>query len=87
MTITVGTFEAKTKLSELLDRVETGEDVVITRRGKAVARLTAIKQEKLIPTVTKGDILAISERFRRLPGAFSSAEINETLYDESGLPK
>jgi prevent-host-death family protein len=35
----VGTFEAKNKLSELLDRVERGEQVVITRRGKPVAEL------------------------------------------------
>lgn len=39
--ITVGSFEAKTKLAELLDRVEEGEVVTITRRGKAVARLVA----------------------------------------------
>jgi len=36
---TVGAFEAKTKLAELLDRVEAGETVTITRRGKAVAKL------------------------------------------------
>ena len=36
---TVGSFEAKTKLSELLDKVEAGETVTITRHGKAVARL------------------------------------------------
>lgn len=36
---TVGSFEAKTKLAELLDRVEGGETVTITRRGKAVAKL------------------------------------------------
>ncbi len=35
----VGTFDAKNRFSELLDKVEHGEDVVITRRGKAVARL------------------------------------------------
>ena len=35
----VGAFEAKTKLSELLDRVERGEEIIITRRGKPVARL------------------------------------------------
>ncbi len=35
----VGTFEAKNKLSELLARAERGEEVVITRRGKPVARL------------------------------------------------
>jgi prevent-host-death family protein len=37
--ITVGAFEAKTHLSSLLDRVARGEDVLITRHGKAVARL------------------------------------------------
>lgn len=43
MTITVGSFEAKTKLAELLDKVEAGETVTITRRGREVARLVAIK--------------------------------------------
>ncbi len=37
--IEVGTFEAKTHLSALLDKVSQGEEVIITRRGKAVARL------------------------------------------------
>ncbi|GHC53526.1 type II toxin-antitoxin system Phd/YefM family antitoxin [Neogemmobacter tilapiae] len=35
----VGAFEAKTHLSELLAAVEAGEEVLITRRGKPVARL------------------------------------------------
>ena len=35
----VGTFEAKTHLSALLDEVAGGAEVVITRRGVAVARL------------------------------------------------
>ena len=35
----IGTFEAKTHLSALLDEVERGAEVVITRRGVAVARL------------------------------------------------
>jgi prevent-host-death family protein len=35
----VGSFEAKNKLSELLDRAEHGEEIVITRRGKPVAKL------------------------------------------------
>ena len=34
-----GTFEAKNKLSALLDLVEAGEEVTITRNGKPVARL------------------------------------------------
>ena len=35
----IGAFEAKNKLSTLLDWVENGEEVRITRRGKPVARL------------------------------------------------
>jgi len=35
----VGAFEAKNTLGALLDRVENGEEIVITRHGKAVARL------------------------------------------------
>jgi len=35
----VGAFEAKNSFGTLLDWVENGEEVVITRRGKAVARL------------------------------------------------
>lgn len=35
----VGAFEAKTKLSAPLDRVERGEEVTITRHGKPGARL------------------------------------------------
>ena len=35
----IGTFQAKTHLSRLLDEVAAGAEVVITRRGVAVARL------------------------------------------------
>ena len=40
---TVGSFEAKTKLAELLDKVEAGETVTITRRGKPVAQLVPVQ--------------------------------------------
>ena len=35
----VGAFDTKSRLGQLLDRVEAGEEVVITRRGKVVARM------------------------------------------------
>ena len=35
----VGAFEAKNKLGQLLDRIEHGEEIIITRRGRAVAKL------------------------------------------------
>ena len=40
---TVNIHEAKTHLSRLLDDVLAGEEVVITRRGEAVASLVAVK--------------------------------------------
>ncbi|MBU6279982.1 MAG: type II toxin-antitoxin system Phd/YefM family antitoxin [Actinomycetales bacterium] len=42
MTVTVGAFEAKTHLSELLQRVEAGEQVTITKHGRPVARLVPV---------------------------------------------
>ena len=42
----IGAFEAKNKLSELLDRAERGEEVVITRRGKPVAKLVPIANSR-----------------------------------------
>lgn len=38
---TIGAFEAKNTLGSLLDLVEKGEEITITRHGKAVARLVA----------------------------------------------
>jgi prevent-host-death family protein len=40
---TVGTFEAKTHLSRLLDRVAAGEQTAITRHGIPIARLVPVK--------------------------------------------
>ncbi len=54
--ITVGAFEAKTRLSSLLDRVEAGEEVVITKHGRPVARLVgarAIDQTRVIAAYDK----------------------------------
>jgi prevent-host-death family protein len=41
----VGMHEAKTHLSKLVERAEAGEDVVIQRNGKPVARLVAVVEE------------------------------------------
>lgn len=43
----VGAFEAKNRFSALLDQVERGSEIVITRRGRAVA--------KLVPTGSRFD--------------------------------
>jgi prevent-host-death family protein len=42
--VEVGVHEAKTHLSRLLTRVAAGEDVVITRSGRPVARLVPVER-------------------------------------------
>jgi prevent-host-death family protein len=62
----VGTFEAKTHLSALLEQVERGEEITITRHGRAVARLVpvgAISHDRLARTVAR---LKSFRRGRRL---------------------
>lgn len=41
----IGAFEAKNTLGSLLDRVEKGEEIVITRHGKPVARM--VREDKM----------------------------------------
>jgi len=45
--ITVGAFEAKTRLSELLRMVGAGQVVRITRRGKPIADLVPISNDRV----------------------------------------
>ena len=80
MTI-VGSYEAKTRLPELLRAVERGEVVTITRRGEPVARIVAVEPgadesttaviERIKaarsrrPSVTTEEILAARDEGRR----------------------
>ena len=42
-TNTVGAYEAKTRFSQLLERVVSGEEITITRHGNPVARLVPVR--------------------------------------------
>ena len=61
---TVNVHEAKTQLSRLLARVAGGEEIVIARAGKPVARLLPVqgKSSRRTPGSLRGRI-ALSERF------------------------
>ena len=64
----VSISQAKTQFSRLIARVEAGEEVTITRRGKAVARLVACKPRgKRRPGVLKGKAVVTDEFFDPLP--------------------
>lgn len=43
---TASVAEAKSHLSALIGNIEAGEDMLITRRGKPVVRLTAVREEQ-----------------------------------------
>lgn len=43
---TIGVFEATNSLSQLVDQAASGEEVVLTRNGKPVARLAPLTSEK-----------------------------------------
>lgn len=79
--ITVGAFEAKTKFSELLDRVEGGEEIIVTRHGKAVARIVPDAREndeaarKARAAEALARIRALREHFRTMGVSFSIDDI------------
>jgi prevent-host-death family protein len=80
----VGAFEAKNKLGHLLDLVEHGEEIIITRHGKEVARLVppkhAFNREE-----ARAAIRRIRERAERLKlGSFDWTEWKS--YRDEGRP-
>ena len=64
----VNVHQAKTQLSRLLARVETGEDIVIARRGEPVARLVGCKlRSKRRADILKGKVVIPDSFFDPLP--------------------
>ena len=64
MSIKVNVHDAKTHFSRYLDRVKNGEEIIIAKAGKPVARLTPIKERgrNRVPGSAKGRV-AVSEDF------------------------
>jgi prevent-host-death family protein len=63
---TVGAYEAKTHLSKLLDKVEAGEEITITKHGAPVAKLVPVKKE-----VSAEQRVAAIERIQKLAAGLS----------------
>ena len=80
----VGAFEAKNKLGQLLDLVERGEEIIITRHGKAVARLVP-PQQSANRDEARAAVRRIRERAEKLKlGPFEWAEWKS--YRDEGRP-
>lgn len=59
----IGAFEAKNRLGSLLDLVEKGGEVIITRRGRRVARLVpeAARRDREAARRAAADIIKMSK--------------------------
>jgi prevent-host-death family protein len=68
---TIGAFDAKTRLSELLARAEGGESFVITKHGRPVARLVPERERD------ERRITAAAERLRKMRGALRGLTVEE----------
>jgi prevent-host-death family protein len=80
----VGAFEAKNKLGQLLDLVEGGEEIIITRHGKEVARLVPPRQG-FDREEARAAVRRIRERAERLRlGCFDWSEWK--TYRDEGRP-
>ena len=64
---TFGAFEAKTHFSDLLDRVEKGDRIVITRHGREVAVLTSIEHHSKPTLAELADRALASTKGTSLP--------------------
>lgn len=70
----VNIYEAKTQLSALVDRAAAGEEIVIAKAGRPLARLVALAHDgkSRTPGALRGRI-HISDDFDELPAEFMAA--------------
>jgi prevent-host-death family protein len=83
----ISVTEAKGQLTELVRRAEAGDEIVLTRHGHPVARLTPIRA-----MTDQADRKALLSRIRVLGAAKASAgacaaRSQDFLYGDDGLPK
>jgi prevent-host-death family protein len=65
MTTSIGAYEAKTHLPRLLDQVERGDSVTITKHGRAVARLVPVGARTSSPDAVIAALRAARTGVRR----------------------
>jgi len=74
MSESVNVYEAKTHLSQLLDRAAAGEEIIIARAGRPVARLVALagSSQPRVPGGWRGKV-SIAADFDELPAEIDAA--------------
>src|SRR5262249_55730585 len=74
----IGIYDARAKLSELIERVQAGEEVVLTRHGEPVARLVAEKPRR------KPTGAAVVARIRKLAKKLDIHDVDVRKLIEQG---
>jgi len=83
MTATLGVLDARSRFSELIDRAERGEETVVTRHGRVVARIAppeAVTHKARTPediAALMESASALREDIRRTGGPVTRDEIRE----------
>ena len=83
----VSLTDAKAQLTDLVRQAEAGEEVILTRHGKPVARIVSVGGK--VDAATKRRAIEAFQRAaaeKMTPGP-SAARSQDFLYDEFGLPK
>jgi len=71
MTQQIGAFEAKTYFSKIINEAEQGNEFIVTRRGKAVARIIPFQKEPEMTFKEAFEQLAeMRKLYRGEPGSF-----------------
>jgi prevent-host-death family protein len=83
MTVQVNIYEAKTHLSQLVDQAAAGEEVVIARNGRPVARLVPLQREAVVrkPGSLKGKIW-MADDFNETPEELIDLFYNGPVFPE-----
>ena len=74
----IGIYDARSRLSELVGRVEAGEEVVLTRRGRAVVRLVRAEEETRSKARAEA-VMRIRALRKRMNLRISRAEIRRAI--------
>lgn len=69
----INIYEAKTRLSQLVDKAAAGEDVVVSRNGKPLARITQLQVRK------RGIAFGVLKGKLKVPSDFDSPLPDELL--------
>lgn len=81
----VAISQAKGRLTDLVRRAEAGEEVILTRHGKAVVRLIAVEQPEVSADERWALLVALRGSTKNSEGR-CAARSQDQLYDDYGLP-